>query len=281
MAKKSNPYKHYNRITTYEDFVDYCLRKLGAPVINIEVTPEQIFDRVSDAIQYYLEYDLESVVEIYWIHRCTKEDVENGYLTIPLEVLDVMEVLSSGANIIYSDATVGEGSFSSYSISSVSSVEMAWNNPTYLWWNNYWNYYSTFSGNQSLFYYEVSMQYINSMRTLFNAKIEYTYRRRQRKLWLMSKPYSEGTFICLYGTKILDPETDDCIWESDWLKNYAMCLIGIQWGINLSKFGNVPSAGGLTINGEAILSRYTEMKEKLEEQHKKEFQEPPMPFFCN
>ena len=98
MPKKpaEKKYKHYNRITCYEDFVDYCFRKLGAPVVNIEVTPEQVQDRVSDAIQYMLEYDLESVAECWWIHQCTKEDVQNGYLTIPMDVLDVMEVLANG-----------------------------------------------------------------------------------------------------------------------------------------------------------------------------------------
>lgn len=278
MAKKSNPYKHYNRITTYEEFVDYCLRALGAPVINIEITPEQCADRISEALQYYLEYDLESVVENFWIHKCTQEDVENGYLTIPMDVLDVMEVLSSGSSIVYSDSTdnLGIGNV----LTNTSSIEMAWHNPTYLWWNNYWNYYGSYTGNQSLFYYEVSMQYISTLRAVFNAKVEFTYRRRQRKLWLLSKQYTEGSLICLYGTKILDPETDDCIWESDWLKKYATALLGVQWGVNLSKFSNVPSAGGLTINGEQILSRYTEMKEKLEEQHKAEFREPPMPYIA-
>ena len=52
-------YIKYNKIETYTDFVDYCLRKLGGGVIDINVSPEQIMARVSDAIQYYLEYDLE------------------------------------------------------------------------------------------------------------------------------------------------------------------------------------------------------------------------------
>ena len=277
MARKpaEKKYKHYNRITCYEDFVDYCLRRLGAPVVNVEVTPEQIQDRVSDGIQYMLEYDLESVCNQWWIHCCTKEDVQNGYLTIPMDVLDVMEVLVNGTG----SAFQSDGDGKVYSSSLVNFGYM--DNPQWQWFNNYWYYGNMFSGGQTMFYYEVSMQYIQMLQTLMTAKVEYAYRRRQRKLWFLSRGYHEGEFIALYGTKMLDPEKDDCIWDSDFMKKYVPVLIGEQWGVNLSKFGNVPSAGGLTINGEEIRRRYAEQRKELEEEHELKFREPPLPFFAN
>ena len=277
MARKpaEKKYKHYNKLTCYEDFVDYCFRRLGSPVINIEITPEQAFDRISDALQYFLEYDLESVSETFFLHKIGAEDVKNGYLTIPMDVLDVMEVLTPGiGGALQTDAN-GHYDTSVYSFG-------CWENPTWNWFNNcYWSAGIGFAGSQSLFYYEVSMQYIQLLRTLLTAKTEFLYRRRQRKLWFLSKSYTEGEFVGLYVTKMLDPEKDDCIWESDFLKSYATCLLGLQWGQNLSKFGNVPSAGGLTINGDEIRQRYAEMKKELEEEHELKFREPPMPFFCN
>lgn len=280
-------YIKYNKLECYEDFVDYCLKKLGAPVIDINVSPEQITDRVSDAIQYYLEYDLESVAECWWIHKVTAEDAANGYLTIPMDVLDVMEVLSTNSGDttqtggIMSDANNISGTINSFIYGDKGfgadsfMTTYSWN-----WWNGYWyNGASMFSGNQSMFYYVISMQYINAMRQIFTAKIEYLYRRRQRKLWLYSKELVEGDLICLYGTKMLDPETDDSLWDSDWLKAYATALIGIQWGTNLSKFGAVPSAANLTISGDAILARYQQEKAELEEKHRLQYEEPPMPFF--
>ena len=184
-------YIKYNKLECYEDFVDYCLKKLGAPVIDINVSPEQITDRVSDAIQYYLEYDLESVAECWWIHKVTAEDAANGYLTIPMDVLDVMEVLSTNSGDttqtggIMSDANNISGTINSFIYGDKGfgadsfMTTYSWN-----WWNGYWyNGASMFSGNQSMFYYVVSMQHINAMRQVFTAKIEYLYRRRQRKLW--------------------------------------------------------------------------------------------------
>lgn len=276
-------YIKYNKIESYTEFTDYCLRKLGAPVIDINVSPEQIMDRISDAIQFYVEYDLESVCRGWWIHKVTAEDVANGYLTIPPDIIDVIEVLSTSTpkdannygvvsdastvnTFIYGDAGFGSDAYM---------TTYNWN-----WWNGYWyNGASMFSGNQSMFYYAIALQYIGAMKQMFNTKIEYLYRRRQRKLWFYSKTLSEGDLICFEGSQVIDPETDDSIWDSDWLKAYATCLIGLQWGTNLSKFGTVPSAGNLTISGDAILARYQQEKMELEEKHRTAFQEPPLPVF--
>ena len=278
---KEQQYIKYNKIETYTDFVDYCLKKLGAPVIDINVSPEQIMDRISDALQYYIEYDLESVCRGWFIHKVTAEDVSNGYLTIPPDIIDVMEVLSTNSSdtsygimsnndtvntFIYGDAGFGSDMYM---------TTYSWN-----WWNGYWyNGASMFSGNQSMFYYSIALQYISAMKQMFNTKIEYLYRRRQRKLWFYSKSLVEGDLICFEGTQVIDPETDDSIWDSDWLKAYATALIGIQWGTNLTKFSNIPSAGGLTINADGILARYQQEKMELEEKHRLQYEEPPLPIF--
>ena len=271
---KEQQYIKYNKLETYTDFVDYCLKKLGSPVIDINVSPEQVMDRISDAIQYYLELDLESVARGWFIHKVTAEDVANGYLTIPPDIIDVMEVLSTNSSdasygimsnndtvntFIYGDAGFGSDMYM---------TTYSWN-----WWNGYWyNGASMFSGNQSMFYYSIALQYISAMKQMFNTKIEYLYRRRQRKLWFYSKPLVEGDLICFEGTQVIDPETDDSIWDSDWLKAYATALIGIQWGTNLTKFSNIPSAGGLTINADGILARYQQEKMELEEKHRLQYE---------
>lgn len=283
MINDEEKYIHYNRITSYEEFVDYCLRALGAPVVDINLAPEQIFDRISEGLQYYLEYDLESVAECWWLHKVTAEDAANGYLKIPFEVLDVMEVMDWNGTAIAAYGT--ESDATNNSVSSFLYGDPGFAGDAYMssynyqWWNSYWMYgASNFSGSNTMFYYEVSMQYINLLRNMFSAKVEYLYRRRQRKLWLYSHNLVEGSLVALYGTKILDPETDDCIWDSDWLKKYCIALLGVQWGTNLTKFSSIPSAGNLTIDGAAILSRYQEEKSALEEKHRLEFEEPPMPF---
>lgn len=276
-----NEYIKYNRIESYEDFVDYCIRKLGGGVIDINVSPEQIMDRVSDAIQYYIEYDLESCAKGWFIHKVTEEDVKNGFLTIPLDIIDVMEVLSSTKPTETGGVMSDSDSLSTFIYGDAGFAPDAYmTSYTWNWWNGYWyNGASMFSGNQSMFYYLVALQYIQAMRQVFTEKIEFLYRRRQRKLWFYSKEISVGDLICFEGTQVIDPETDNSIWDSDWLKAYATALIGIQWGTNLSKFGGVPSAANLTISGDAILSRYQQEKTELEEKHRLQYEEPALPIF--
>ena len=38
---------------TRQELVDYCLRQLGAPVLEINVADEQVDDLVDDTIQYF------------------------------------------------------------------------------------------------------------------------------------------------------------------------------------------------------------------------------------
>ena len=56
---------------TRQGLVDYALRKLGAPVINIEVDASQIEDCITDAINHYHEYHFDGIMRDYMSHRIT------------------------------------------------------------------------------------------------------------------------------------------------------------------------------------------------------------------
>ena len=47
---------------------DYCLRNLGAPVIEINVDEDQLEDRTDDAIQFYQEYHSDAVIPVSYTH---------------------------------------------------------------------------------------------------------------------------------------------------------------------------------------------------------------------
>lgn len=57
--------------TSRATLIDYCLRNLGAPVIEINVDEDQLDDRVDDAIQYYQEYHGDAVVRSIRKHKIT------------------------------------------------------------------------------------------------------------------------------------------------------------------------------------------------------------------
>ena len=247
--------KAYNRITTYEDFVGYVLRALGAPVINIEVADEQIRDRITDALQKYLEEHYDSVQDMYWLYTISEEDVKKGYVQMSPEVLDITGIWTRTTS-------------SNYDIDGL-------DDPQFQFFQHYW---TMGAANTGLQYYTMLQQELQLIRQTLNAEVQFGWRSRERKCY-MYKQLTKGNRLLFRGNIMLNPETDNSIWESKWLKAYSVALVGIQWGTNLDKFSNVPTAGGATINADQILQRYTEQKQQLEQEFQLKNEEPPIMMF--
>lgn len=58
-------------ITSRVGLIDYALRKLGAPVINISVAQEQVEDRVDEAIQFFQDFHYDATERMYLKHQIT------------------------------------------------------------------------------------------------------------------------------------------------------------------------------------------------------------------
>ena len=64
--------------STRQGLIDYCLRQLGAPVLEINVDDDQIDDLVDDAIQYFNERHFDGVEKMYLKYKITEDDVNRG-----------------------------------------------------------------------------------------------------------------------------------------------------------------------------------------------------------
>jgi hypothetical protein len=71
--------------TTRAEFKEWCLRKLGKPVIEINVDQDQADDRIEEALAYWADYHFDGVEKTYMKHQVTADDVTNKYITIPEE----------------------------------------------------------------------------------------------------------------------------------------------------------------------------------------------------
>ena len=67
-------------ITSRTLLKEYCLRRLGHPVIEINVDEEQCDDRVDDALQYFAEYHFDGVEKVFLKHVLTAYDITNEYI---------------------------------------------------------------------------------------------------------------------------------------------------------------------------------------------------------
>ena len=72
-----------------DTLIEYCLRRLGDPVIEINVDPDQLEDRLDEAIQYYQEYHSDATYRLYLKHEITDDDVTNKYIPISSNILAI------------------------------------------------------------------------------------------------------------------------------------------------------------------------------------------------
>lgn len=240
----------FSKLANRNEFTEYCLRRLGKPMLNIEVTPDQIQDRVDDALQMYFDRHVNAIKEVWVVIPFTETDVTNGYVTLPEEVMDVLEVMRP---------------------SSYSSDKM--DDPTYQF-QQFWNM-SGMTNSQSVIDYVMSMQHMDVFDKVFNPVIRFNYSKASRRLYVpYTDDYENYTAFCIHCYVTTSVEENINMWNDDFLKKYATALIKLQWGENISKFRGFPGPGGVELNGDRLIAEATAEKEKLEEMFGSKWEEP-------
>ena len=85
--------------TTRQQFAEWCLRKLGKPVIEINVDDDQAQDRIDEALSYYWDYHFDGSERTFFKHQITADDKTNQYITVPENVIGVINLFPVGSNI--------------------------------------------------------------------------------------------------------------------------------------------------------------------------------------
>ncbi|NBV27429.1 hypothetical protein EBS02_00165 [bacterium] len=229
--------------TTREDFKEYCLRKLGKPVLEINVDDTQVEDRIDEALAYYHDYHFDGTQKVYLAHQVTEEDKTNKYLTIPEAVIGVINIFDIG---------------DSYSTNNLFNIryQIALND--------------LFAFNYGPFApYYMALQNVALAEELFVGKQSMRYNRHVNRLYIdmdWEAKIVTGEYIIVEAYQKVDPETYSDVWSDRWLERYATALIKKQWGENLKKFEGLQMPGGLTFNGQRIWDEATEELTKLEEE---------------
>ena len=223
---------------------EYCLRRLGHPVIEINVDEEQCDDRVSDALQYFAEYHFDGVEKVFLKHTITADDITNEYIAMADPVISVIRVLP-----IPNFNAFQTGFFNEEFQLRIQDL-------------------NTFTGS-SLINWQMSLQNWSMVDHLFTVTPTIHFNRKQNKLYLetnWSDKFSVGDILIVEAYRILDPDTYTEVYDDMFLKQYATTLIKRQWGENLKKFEGVQLPGGVTLNGKTIYDEAVEEINKIEEQ---------------
>ena len=85
---------------------DYCLRNLGAPVIEINVDEDQLDDRVDEALQFYQFYHADSIEKFYLKHKVTNSSLTlTGAVAGNFQVGEIITGGTSGAKAVIKTAS--------------------------------------------------------------------------------------------------------------------------------------------------------------------------------
>lgn len=229
--------------TTKAEFKEYCLRKLGKPVIEINVDEDQVDDRVDEALRYYYDYHFDGSDKVYYKHQVTETDVANKYITVPENIIGVVKVFSIGDPSIRADDL--------FNIR----YQIALNDLYTL-------------TNVSLVPYYMVMEHLGLMTELLVGQTPMRYSRHKDRVHIDMdwNTIAVGSFLLVEAYEVVDPATWTDAWNDRWLQNYAAVLIKEQWGSNLTKFTGMNLPGGVQFNGEKIYDDAVAERKKLEEE---------------
>tara|TARA_B000000477_G_scaffold47589_1_gene40186 strand:+ start:3855 stop:4598 length:744 start_codon:yes stop_codon:yes gene_type:complete len=222
---------------------DYCLRNLGAPVIEINVDEDQIEDRTDDALQFYQEYHSDAVIREYIKHELTATDITNSYITVSDSVTSVVRMLKI-------TGTTGSALFDMGYHMRMNDIFMLQG-----------------LGTQMQEYIQ-GQQKLSLVDHRLNSEEHIRFSRHMNRVH-MDQGFGDlkaGEFIVLEVFTIIGPDSYTDVYNDHYLKKYLTALIKRQWGANLMKFEGFQLPGGITMNGRQIYEDAIEEIQGLEEE---------------
>jgi hypothetical protein len=273
--------------STRQELIDYCKRKLGAPVLEINVADEQIEDLVDDAVQFFQERHFDGVYPAFYKYKVTQSDIDRGrarglsgnvgittttattniagvtttfnyyensnYLQVPPNVIGVNKIFTfDGSNTI---------------TNSMFSVKyQLFLNDVYYW------------GTTELLSYAMVKTYLEDLDFLLNTQKQIRFNKRQDRLYLDIDwgSVTEGHYFIIDCYSTLDPNDYSRVWNDSFLKPYLTALIKRQWGQNMMKFTGVKLPGGVELNGRQMYDDAQREIDLLMEKMSSTYELPPL-----
>ena len=271
--------------STRGELIDYCKRKLGAPVLEINVADEQVEDLIDDAVQFFQERHFDGVYQTYMKYKITQEDIDRGkaksggvgvttttattdivgvsttfsyeensnYLQVPPEILGVTKIFHfDGSN------TITNNMFSvKYQL---------FLNDIYYW------------GSTELLSYAMVKTFLEDINFLLTTEKQIRFNKRQDRLYLDIDwgSVTSGDFLIIDCFRLLDPSDYARVWNDSFLKPYTTALIKRQWGQNMSKFQGVKLPGGIELNGIEMYEQAEKELERIREMMSNTYEIPPL-----
>lgn len=216
---------------TREEFKQYCLRALGHPVIEVNITQDQMEDRIDESLRYYWDYHFDGSERVYYKHQIQAEDKDNKYITVPENIIGAVRVFPVADPMIRADDLFNIryqiALNDLYTLTSVSMIP----------------------------YYMV-LQHLNLIAELLVGQQPIRFSRHKNKVYLDMDWHKVkvGEFLIIEAFEVVDPTVYSNVWGDRWLLKYCTAKFKYQWGTNLTKYIGMSLPGGVQFNGDRILT---------------------------
>lgn len=224
---------------------DYCKRKLGHPVIQLNLDDDQMEDLIDDGLEIFQEYHFDGTYPTFAKIQLTADDITNKYVTVEDGLIGIKAVLP-----FYNDTSSSSNMFSvnyQYAL-----------NDLY-----------TMGSLNSFSDYVFTQQKLSMIYNLFQGLPRFRFNRHMNRVFLdidWEADVKAGDYIVFEAYKIVDPATYADIWKDIFLKKYVTSLFKRQWGQNLIKFEGMQLPGGITLNGRQLYDDAVQELEKMDEE---------------
>ena len=269
------------------EFKNYCLRQLGAPVLEINVADEQIDDIIDDSLQYFHERHFDGVMRTYLKYQVTQDDIDRGkgpgqsgvtgittttatstidgatmqfdweensnYLQVPPSVIGIEKVFHFDGS-----QSMSSGMFSiKYQL---------FLNDIYFW------------GAMEMLTYNMTRTYLADLEFALTTQKQFRFNQRMDRLYLDISwgELTPGDYLVIDCFRTLDPNDYTRVWNDSFLKKYTTALLKKQWGQNLIKFQGVKLPGGVELNGREIYEDGVKELETIREMMSNTYELPPL-----
>jgi len=279
--------------STRQGLIDYCLRRLGAPVLEINVDDDQIDDLVDDALQYFQERHFDGVERMYLKYRFSQEDINRGKATNNTGSANTAGIVTTTASstaisgygtvtsnfyetsnfIQILDSVIGIEKIFKFDMSSISGGMFSIKYQLFL--NDLYYFNSV-----ELLQYSMVKSYLEDIDFLLTPDKQVRYNKRQDRLYLDIDwgSINPNDYIIIDCHRILDPDTYTGVYNDSFLKLYLTALIKRQWGLNMMKFSGTKLPGGIELNGRQYYEDAERELQEIKSRMAMDYELPPLDF---
>jgi hypothetical protein len=267
-------------ITSYEDLSIRIQHQLGAPLINLEISDEQIYDCITDAIEYFTKWagyteeylifdsktykqgvglEVDKLINISPdMNTSSVSGLSAGYdydLASFRKVIDCFEFSkgeSTGINTLFTlEQSMAQQIYSSYMIGNFGFDLITW---------------------------ETLKGFIDTRNKVLALQPHFRFDSKSQILKVIPEPRSDTTYLGVVGCYIERPIKD--LIKERWVWKYSLALAKIEIARTREKFSGTNLFGGGSVNSQSLLAEGTQDKEKLETELMSSYADAmPMTFF--